>query len=40
MPTHLNVKVDSFFISFDDISPVEKMVVVHNTAGEIRLKKI
>ena len=32
------MKVDSLFISFDDISPVEKMIVVHNTTREVRLK--
>ena len=37
--TYLDMKIYSLLISFDDVSPVEKMVIVDDPAREVRLEK-
>ena len=35
---YLNVEINPLLISFEYISPVEKMIIVHHMTREIRLK--
>ena len=35
---HLDVEVDSLLIAFENVSPVEKMVIVDDPAREVRLE--
>ena len=34
---HLYVKVDALLVGLNDVAPVEKVVVVHHSAREVRL---
>ena len=36
--SHLDMEVYSLLVSFDDLSPVEKMVIIDDPTREIRLE--